>query len=67
VNAARCRRLHCYITGPVFLLGALMTALNAAGVTHILWLYIGWGVIIGVAAGFVVEMLGGKYARGVGT
>ena len=66
VNAARCRRLHCYITGPVFLLGALLTALNAAGVTHIPWLYIGWGVIIGVGVGFVVEMLGGKYARGAG-
>lgn len=23
VNARRCRRVHCYITGPIFLLGAI--------------------------------------------
>ncbi|MDI3255130.1 MAG: hypothetical protein QJR10_10170 [Bacillota bacterium] len=27
VNAARCRRVHCYITGPVFLLSALYVVL----------------------------------------
>ncbi|MHB8755508.1 MAG: hypothetical protein ACYC92_11210 [Candidatus Acidiferrales bacterium] len=43
-NAVRCRRLHCYITGPVFLAGALLTALNAAGITHIPWTKLGWGV-----------------------
>ncbi|HEV2615502.1 MAG TPA: hypothetical protein VGU63_02705 [Candidatus Acidoferrales bacterium] len=64
VNAARCHRLHCYITGPVTLLGALLTALNATGVTHIPWRRIGWGVVIGVALGFIAELLGGKYARG---
>lgn len=64
VNAARCHRLHCYITGPVCLLGALLTALNAARVTRVPWMWIGWGVVIGVAAGFIAEMLGGKYARG---
>lgn len=68
VNAARCRRLHCYITGPVCLLGALLTALNAVGATHISWMRIGWGVVIGVALGFIAEMLGGKYISGaVGT
>jgi len=27
INAARCGRLHCYLTGPVFLIGALAIAL----------------------------------------
>ena len=30
-NALRCHRLHCYISGPVFLLGAACATLFAAG------------------------------------
>ena len=63
-NAVRCRRLHCYITGPVFLAGALLSALNAAGVTHIPWMKLGWGVVIGAAVGMIIEALAGKYAQG---
>ena len=31
VNAARCRRIHCYFTGPLFLLAAVFVALSALG------------------------------------
>ena len=31
LNARRCRRLHCYISGPAFFLGAAALALFAAG------------------------------------
>jgi hypothetical protein len=31
LNARRCHRLHCYISGPVFLLGAAALGLLAAG------------------------------------
>ncbi len=34
LNALRCRRLHCYISGPAFLVGALaalLIALDVAG------------------------------------
>jgi hypothetical protein len=31
LNARRCQRLHCYISGPVFFLGAAALALFAAG------------------------------------
>jgi hypothetical protein len=31
LNARRCDRLHCYISGPTFLLGALVLGLLAAG------------------------------------
>ncbi|HKK08652.1 MAG TPA: hypothetical protein VKA44_07190, partial [Gemmatimonadota bacterium] len=31
-NAARCRRTHCYVTGPLYLLAAAYVALAALGV-----------------------------------
>ena len=31
-NASRCGRIHCYVTGPFFLLAALATLLYGAGV-----------------------------------
>jgi hypothetical protein len=35
LNAWRCHRVHCYISGPVFLLGALFAALLAAGLLDV--------------------------------
>ncbi len=35
VNARRCGRLHCYITGPVYLLAAIYVALAAVGIVPI--------------------------------
>jgi hypothetical protein len=32
VNARRCGRLHCYITGPIFLLGAIYVILAEANI-----------------------------------
>ncbi len=32
LNARRCRRLHCYISGPAFFVGAAALALSAAGI-----------------------------------
>jgi hypothetical protein len=32
VNARRCGRLHCYITGPAFVLAAIYVALAAASI-----------------------------------
>jgi hypothetical protein len=31
INAARCGRLHCYFSGPIFLIGALATFLVGFG------------------------------------
>jgi hypothetical protein len=31
MNARRCRRLHCYLTGPYFLLLALLSLLHGSG------------------------------------
>lgn len=65
VNALRCGRLHCYYTGPLFLLAALASLLYGLGLLplgpH------GWDWILWVAAGGTLlaccglEMLLGKY------
>lgn len=63
VNAARCARLHCHITGPVFLLGSLLSILNAARVISVSWNFLGLGVLAGVAIGYAPELIVGKYFR----
>jgi hypothetical protein len=65
VNATRCRRLHCFLTGPFFLVLAVLSLLHGLDV-----LYMGdngWemlGIITMVGGGFlwyVPELLFGKY------
>ena len=34
-NAARCGRVHCYITAPLFLLAAVFVALSALGIVSL--------------------------------
>lgn len=67
VNALRCGRVHCYLTGPFFLLMAAITALYGAGVLPLGrhgWSYIGLAVLIGaVALCCLPEMLWGRYRR----
>ena len=36
VNAARCGRLHCYVTGPLYLAAALYVVLSAFGLVVVL-------------------------------
>ncbi len=50
LNATRCGRLHCYLTGPFYLLGALAVAANARGLLPLGdygWPWIGLTIIIG--------------------
>jgi hypothetical protein len=42
-NAMRCGRLHCYWTGPFFLLGAIVTLLYGLGILPLG--ESGWGII----------------------
>ena len=60
-NASRCGRLHCFLTGPLFLLGAIASLVDAAGVIAIDWRMILVTVIGGTAIGYGIEWLGGKY------
>lgn len=61
VNAARCGRLHCFVTGPVYLLAAIYVALAASGLVpmrpNILLL-----VVVGITiCAFVAERPLGTY------
>lgn len=66
VNARRCRRTHCFYTGPFFLVMAVPVALHGF---EILWLGPdGWtwlGLIIGLGGGglwCLTEKLRGRYS-----
>lgn len=67
VNAHRCGRLHCYFTGPFFILMALASLcygfgwlpLGSSG-----WNWIGGAAFVGaVILGCVPELLYGRYRR----
>lgn len=63
-NAARCRRRHCYFSGPVFLLGAAAVLVAAfdvvppgpSGLNYVVWATFGL-----VALTFVPEFIWGRY------
>lgn len=61
VNARRCGRLHCHITGPLFLLGAITSALDALGIAAVSWRLVLAVVTIGAASAYGLEWLRGKY------
>jgi hypothetical protein len=67
VNAFRCGRVHCYITGPLLLLGALVALLDALAIIHLSptgWNALSGALIVGVlAAYYVVESALGRYQR----
>jgi hypothetical protein len=64
-NARRCGRVHCYLTGPFFLLLAAVTMLYGFGILrlgHNGWNMIGLALLIGaVVLCCLPEMLFGKY------
>lgn len=47
VNAARCGRIHCYLTGPLYLGAAVFIILSALAIVR---LHPGWFLLIIVAA-----------------
>ena len=68
VNAVRCGRVHCYITGPFFLLMALAALCYGLGILPLGrsgWNLLGLIGLIGtIALWFLPEMLWGKYRKG---
>ena len=66
-NALRCRRVHCYITGPFFLAMALVTVLYGLGVVPLGrngWNLIGLTIVIGaIVLCCLPEMFLGKYRK----
>jgi hypothetical protein len=64
-NAARCGRVHCYLTGPLALLAALYVALSAF---HVVPMQLGTflNIILGVAVlACLAEIPFGKYRKTV--
>ena len=64
-NAARCRRTHCYVTGPLFLLAALYVALSAFGIVSLhpgLFLLVVFGAC---SLAMCAEIPLGKYRKGI--
>ncbi|MFQ5708933.1 MAG: hypothetical protein ACE5HO_15860 [bacterium] len=57
VNAARCHRLHCYVTGPLFLLGSAASLLQGLEIVSWGWNLIGNGLLVGVLLAFLPEWL----------
>jgi hypothetical protein len=65
LNARRCHRLHCFISAPVLLLGAIGVALSAAGFTPLgpaTASYLINGALALALLSFVAEVFRGKYA-----
>lgn len=62
-NAARCGRLHCFITGPLFLLAALASILVGLDVLALGWSWIGVGALGGTLVAYAVEWARGRYVR----
>ena len=64
LNARRCHRLHCYLSGPIFLLGAIAVGLLASGVislgSHAISNTISITLILALLS-FVAEMIWGRY------
>ena len=68
VNALRCGRVHCYLTGPFFFLMAVVALLHGLGVLRLGgygWNLLGLITLIGaVALWFLPEMFLGRYRKG---
>ena len=68
VNALRCGRVHCYITGPFLLLMAVAALLYGLGILHFGgngWNLLGLIALIGaIALWCLLEMFLGKYRKG---
>ncbi len=66
-NALRCGRVHCYITGPFFLLMAFASLLHGFRVVSLGplgWLWIGVVTILGaVTLTYVSEWIWGRYVE----
>lgn len=68
VNALRCGRVHCWFTGPWFLLAAAVTVLRYVGLVGIAWpTIINAGMVGALLLYFVPEKIWGKYFAGKAT
>ncbi len=62
-NAVRCRRTHCYVTGPLFLLAAIWSLLAALGLVPLHANFLSLAVIGIVLLAYVAEIPLGRYRQ----
>ncbi len=65
INALRCGRLHCYLSGPILLIGALLILLTGFTVLDpgpVTVMHINYATIILVILTFPLEWIWGAYA-----
>ena len=63
-NARHCGRLHCFITGPLYLVAAGASFSVGLGFAAIPWSWIGIGSLIGTLLAHVPEWVRGRYVVG---
>ena len=63
-NALRCRRAHCVLMGPLFLILGLVSILNTVDLVSIPWRYMGRTAGVVVILSFLPEWFGKKYFSG---
>lgn len=61
LNATRCGRTHCYVTGPLFVLAALWSLLSAVGVAPLHPNKVMWVVIGVMVLAYLSELPFGRY------
>ncbi len=61
VNAAHCGRVHCYVTGPLYLLAAIATLLAGMEFVPLRSSWIGGAVVGGTILAYVPEWVRGRY------
>jgi hypothetical protein len=62
-NAVHCRRMHCILTGPLFLVVGGLSAANALSLLSLSWKVLGNTALIGTLVAFAPEWFGKKYLR----
>jgi len=61
VNARGCGRVHCFVTGPLFLAASLASALDALSIVSISWRLVFVGAGAGTLLAYGLEWLRGRY------
>lgn len=63
VNATHCGRLHCYFTGPLYLLAAAATLLQGLALVSFGWGWIVSAAAVGTLLAFAPEWLHARYVH----
>ncbi len=68
VNAFRCGRLHCKVSGPIFLIGAIAIIVSGFGLISAPGTYLNeivWGTFTLALSTYLLELVWGKYGEGL--